>query len=201
MRRTGFRPLLILVALLAFVGAACAGGSGELGGPAEGGTLAIKVGTFSYTNEQLEAEVDEWASNPLFLESGTGITDVGSPGARSMEITTFVVGWRVFSEQARQAATAEGYKPTAEELTFIRQSLEQSAVDPSTGGSLLRAFDADFQDQFIEDLTYQQHLGQSGATPADLPTAAVNSRYGSYDADLGLTPPQGPLVGAPAFAS
>lgn len=196
------RSILALVLAAALTLGACAG-DGELGGPTLGGTLAAKVGSFEYTNADLEDEVENWASNGAFL-SLLQINDLGAPGRRSAELVTFVLSHRIVSEQARQVAAASGYEPSEAEVDDILSQVDQSFVDPSTGAQVFTLFTDEFRRKLARDLAYQSQL-QSFAGGTEVPVASVNPRYGEVNTDeLGfaqVAPPEGPLPApVPAFA-
>lgn len=189
------RPLLALVLLVAVLLGACTD-DGELGGPAIGGTLAAKVGSFEYSSADLENEVELWASNPAFL-SLLQITDLGAPGRRSSDLVIFVLSNRVVSQQARAVGTAQGYEPTADEIDEVLRQIDANFVDPSSGTQVFGLFPADFRQVLGADLAFQSQLQSFDPSQADVPAVQVNPRYGTVELDgLGFAqvqPPTGPL--------
>lgn len=199
MRRPDLRiariPVLLL-AISALLLGACAD-DGELGGPTFGGSLAASVGSFEYTNADLEGEVEAWAVNPNFMTQVLGIADVGREGRRSSDLVSFVLSHRVLTEQSRQLAEATGYEPSPEEIDALVSQIDQAFVDPGTGGALFQVYDEDFRQRLGRDFAYQQNLQTVDATGVEVPEVDVNPRYGSFEnQDRGVgrvNPPAGPL--------
>lgn len=198
MRRPDLRisrlPVL-LVAVAALVLGACAE-DGELGGPTLGGSLAASVGSFEYTNADLENEVEEWAANPDFMTQVLRVADIGSEGRRSSELVSFVLSHRILTEQSRQLAEGTGYEPAQEEVDALVSQIDQAFVDPA-GESLFQLYDEDLRQRLGRDFAYQQNLQTVDATGVEVPEVDVNPRYGSFEnQDRGIgrvDPPTGPL--------
>ncbi|HEX4901851.1 MAG TPA: hypothetical protein VFV42_03515 [Acidimicrobiales bacterium] len=207
-------PLLVLVAVLALLGGACAG-DGELGGPAVGGTPAAVIGDHEVTNADLRDEVEEWSANPAMLQA-IGITDLGTEGRRTTQVVSFVLSHRVVSEQARlmlleARRLADGGEvdlaelgvdgevladPTDEEIDAILGQLDQQFASPQ-GGSVFQAFPEDFRQLLARDLAFQDRLQTMVQLGIDAPEVSVNPRFGVADVLQGgivqVTPPTGPL--------
>lgn len=187
------RPVLALLLAAVLALGACTD-SGELGGPAIGGTLAAKVGNTGITVGELEDEVEAWASNPEFLNA-IGVAEVGSPGRRAAALVTFVLSHRIISEQARVLSEGAGILPTDADIDQIIASIDANFTLPGGGGSLFQVFGEEFRNQIGTDLAYQnnlQSLVASGATP---PPVEVNGRFGVADVLEGglvqVSPPTG----------
>ena len=207
-------PLLVLVAVLALLGGACAG-DGELGGPALGGTPAAVVGDHEVTNADLRDEVEKWSANPAMLQA-IGITELGREGRRSTEVVSFVLSHRIVSEQARlmllearrmadrgEVDLAElGVDgevladPTDEEIDVILEQLDQQFPSPQ-GGSVFQAFPQDFRETLARDLAFQDRLQTIVQLGVEAPEVSVNPRFGEPEVLQGgivqVTPPTGPL--------
>jgi hypothetical protein len=194
---------LLLLTVFGLLVGACSD-DGELGGPTVGGALAARIGSFEYTSADLEAEVEKWAENPNFLAEAVGITDLGRPGRRSSALVTFVLSHRVVSEQSRLLASAAGYEPSPEEISALLGQVDQTFVDPSTGGPLFQVYDEEFRERLGRDFAYQQNLQVVDATTAQVPEVTINPRYGTFqnqDRGIGrVNPPDGPRP-APSPAS
>ncbi len=201
---------VLLLALLALVGAGCAD-DGELGAPTLGGTVAMQVGSFEYTNADLQDEVEAWAQNPAFLSQVVGITDVGVQGRRSSELVTYVLSHRAISELAALLAPTNGFEVSDDAIQAILDQVDSSFPDPSTGGPLFQVYSEDFRTQIGRDFVLQGNL-LDPETGIDLdsvavPSVEVNPRYGEFqDLDRGLgqvVPPAGaaPQPGLTAFGS
>jgi hypothetical protein len=190
-RRPRPRPLLLVIAVSALVLGAC-GGDGELGGPNLGGSLAASIGSFEYTNADLEDEVEQWASNPDFLAQALQISEIGEADRRPSQLVAFVLYHRVLSERGRQLAEDAGFTPTAEQIEGLIQEVDGAVPDPATGEPLFRRYSDEFRRQLARDFAYQSQLDP--ASPA--PKIAINPRYGDYVEDgsgLGqVVPPTGP---------
>lgn len=211
-RRTVIRLPILLVALLGLFAAGCAD-DGELGGPGLGDTIAMQVGAFSYTTADLEAEVEAWASNPVFLTQVVGITDIGVEGRRSSELVTYVLSHRVLSQIGEQLAPENGFEATDDAVQGVIAQVDSTFPDPSTGGPLFGAYDEEFRVQVGRDFVFQDNLlnPDSGLDldVLEVPSVEVNSRYGTFqDLDRGLgqvVPPSGalpqPNPPLPAFGS
>lgn len=193
--RTARRAPFVLVALLALVGGAC-GGTGELGGPTPGGTVAAKVGDVEITNAALEDETELWALNPEFLQA-VGVEDPGRPGRRTTALTSFVLSHRILSEQAKQLSAATGYTPTQDEVDQVIASIDQNFTAPGAAGSLFEVYPEPFRQRLGHDLAYQNNLQNQFGPDTTAPDVEVNPRYGRADVlDGGLvqvSPPTGPL--------
>ena len=188
------RPLLVLLVVLASVLGACSG-DGELGGPSVGGSLAASVGPFEYTSEQLEDEVEEWASNPAFLSEVLQIADPGQRGRRSADLVAFVLSHRIITEQARQVAP--DYEPSGEEIDALIAQIDQAFANPNTGQSAFQGYSETFRRQLGADFSYKQNLSTVDPESVRVPEVAVNPRYGEFqDQDRGLgqvVAPAGPV--------
>lgn len=186
---------LLLLATFGLVLGACSD-DGELGGPTVGGALAARIGSFEYTSADLEDEVEQWAQSPGFLTEAVGVSDLGRPGRRSSEFVAFVLSHRVVSEQSRQLARAAGYEPSPEEISGLLGQVDQTFLDPGTGGPLFQGYGDDFRQRIGRDFAYQQNLQNVDAASADVAEVMINPRYGTFeDQDRGLgrvTPPEGP---------
>ena len=201
-------PLLVLVAVLALLGGACAG-DGDLGGPALGGTPAAVVGDHEVTNADLRDEVEKWSANPAMLQA-IGITELGREGRRSTEVVSFVLSHRIVSEQARlmllearrmadrgDAGLGEVLAdPTDEEIDAILEQLDQQFPSPQ-GGSVFQAFPQDFRETLARDLAFQDRLQTIVQLGVEAPEVSVNPRFGEAEVLQGgivqVTPPTGPL--------
>lgn len=190
---------LLLLALFGLLVGACAD-DGELGGPGVGGTMAATIGDVQISSADLEAEVEQWAVNPPFLQV-IGVTDPGAPGRRSADLVSFVLSHRVLSEQARLLSAEAGYEPTQEELDQILAAVDQQFTAPGSGGSLLQVYAEEFRQQLARDLAYQNNLQNVLGPDTEAPEVDVNPRYGDAEEIQGglvqVNPPSGPLP-APA---
>lgn len=212
MRRTVLRVPILLFALLGLVVAGCAD-EGELGGPGLGDTVAMQIGDFSYTTADLEAEVEAWAANPVFLTQVVGITDIGVEGRRSSELVTYVLSHRVLSQIGEQLAPENGFEATDAAIQDVIAQVDSTFPDPTTGGPLFGAYDEEFRVLIGRDFVFQDNLLNPASgldlDALDVPSVEVNSRYGSFqDLDRGLgqvVPPSGaspePNPPLPAFGS
>ena len=194
-RRRPILPLLLLAVLGLAVGS-CADDA-EIGGPRLGGASAATVGSFRYSTADLEDEVEQWASNPVFLEQVLQLTDIGEPNRRPAPLVAFVLSHRVISEQARQMAEGGDVRPTDQDVEQLIAQIDGSFTDPQTGEPLFAGYDEGFRRRLGRDFVFQQNLQNIDPSTAEVPEVAVNPRYGSFeDQDRGLgqvVPPSGPL--------
>lgn len=186
---------LLLIALLGLLAAACSD-DGELGGPSIGGGLAASVGSFEYTADDLEEEVELWAARPELVAQAFGVQDVGEPGRRSSELTAAVLSLRVQMAQGRQVADTTGFEPTG---TAVEELLEQFDLQfvGTEGAQLFKDFSPEFRRRFAADFLYREDMLQRNAGgPVEVPRAVVDPRYGTFvDQNRGLgivVPPTGP---------
>lgn len=187
-------PLLLLIALTLVLGG-CAG-DGQLGGPRLGGTAAARIGDHTITPAELEAEIEQWSSNPAFLQL-IGVDDIGEPGRRSSDVVSFVLSNRVVSEQARQIAAQAGIEPSEEEIDALIQQVDASFTEPTSGAPLFQVFPEDFRRRLGADLAYQSVLQGVDPESVEVPEVEISSRFGSFEDQGGgfgqVRPPEGPL--------
>lgn len=212
-RRPVLRLPLVAVVLLSLLAGAC-GDDGELGGPTVGGTPAASIGDHAVTNGDLEDEVEAWASNPAVLQA-IGLEDVGAAGRRGQDLVSFVLGYRVVSEQARlmlaeaRRSASDGEidlaelgvdgealsEPSDQEVDSILEELDRQFTTP-TGEQLFQGFDQEFRRGFARDLAYQQRLEIVLQLGIEAPDVEINPRYGTAELLQGgiaqVLPPTGP---------
>lgn len=195
--RSRRRPILslLLLAVLGLAVGSCADDA-EIGGPRLGGASAATVGSFRYSTADLEDEVEQWASNPAFLEQVLQLTDIGEANRRPAPLVAFVLSHRVISEQARQMAEG-AVQPTEQDVEQLIAQIDGSFTDPQTGEPLFAAYPERFRQRLARDFVFQQNLQNIDPSTVEVPEVAVNPRYGSFeDQDRGLgqvVPPTGPL--------
>ncbi len=196
MRRLPFRLPLAFLALAALLLAGCAD-EGEIGGPTIGGSLAVTVGDFQYTHADLEAEIEQWATDPAVPGQAFGVPEIGEPGRRSALFVSTILQFRIFSEQSRQLGRATGFEPDPADVAQFVTELRTNFIDQATGAPLLSDYPDEFLESLAADIIYGENLNSIGAPPVDVPVVGLNPRYGTFeDTGRGLgtvNPPSGPL--------
>ena len=196
MPRRRIRPALTLLLVLGLGAGACAD-DGEIGGPRVGGALAASIGSFEYSADELEEDVDSLAANPDFVSQAIGLPEVGEPGRRPSQLVAFTLLFNARAERGRQVADdIEGLEPpTDAQIEDLISQLDQQYVGPA-GGSLFQQYPDPFRREFAEDFAYFDLLRRIDPSTTDLPAVAVNPRFGTFvpgSDGLGtVRPPEGP---------
>jgi hypothetical protein len=160
-------------------------------------TAAIRVGDVDVSEQELFDDLDEFASNPDFVQLETASSEV--PDGYTSEFVTIAINDRVFRELNRAEFEARGLELTDEQRDEARTVL---AGSPEESGDILGSFSDDFAERYVDDVArqvaLQNELGDEGynewITNALAETEIeVSSRFGSWDPAAGrAVPPAAP---------
>jgi hypothetical protein len=172
-------------------------------GCAEDVSPAARIGEIKISDDDLLAEVGEWAGNPQVINPAQ--LAASPPGTYPQELVGAILGQRITLELHRVEFEELDLELSDELRAQALQVLfggDQSIADQALGG-----FSDDFADEYIDDVTRQiaveAELGEEGYV--DWLTATmgeaeieVSPRYGTWDAEAGtVVPPEGPAQPAP----
>lgn len=179
--------LLAAVAGLAVVGAGCA----------DDVSPGLTVGSTTISNDDLLAEVGEWAGNPTAVDPAD--LAGSAPGTFPQALVGQVIQRRIVTELQCAELDELGVEVTDDDR---QAAIAQVLPSPDMVTDVLAGFSDDFAATFARDagcaVAIQDALGDGFDAWIDeaLRTAdiTVNPRYGSWDAASGtVVPPAGPL--------
>lgn len=162
---------------------------------------AVRVNDHAIGNEELLDEVEQWAGNPMLLQSLQFPTDLAqgeAPRSYSTELVGFVLGSRVGFELHR----AEFERRDLElDRQIVREVRSQLFGPPQVTDQVFANFSGGYGDRLVRDIARQIAVEDALAAEyqawvADAYESAdvdVNPRYGSWDPQTGrVVPPEGP---------
>ena len=162
---------------------------------------AVRVNDEAIGNEELLDEVEQWAGNPLLLQSlqfPADLAEGDAPGSYSTELVGFVLGSRVGFELHR----AEFERRDLElDQQVVEQVRSQLFGPPEVTDQVFANFSGGYGDRLVRDIARQVAVEdelaveyQTWITDAyESADVEVNPRYGSWDAETGqVVPPAGP---------
>lgn len=190
-------PRRLLTALLAGLVALGAAGCADQVSP------AIRVGDDTVGNDELLAEVDQWAGNPLAVDPAqlSDRTPGGYPGPLVRQLIRQRIDFMVHQQEFERLGL---------EVTDERRDAALRALfgDPAAAEEAFAAFSEDFAASFTDDvarqIAVQEELGDEAYSSWYVEAyqstdIAVGSRYGTWDpATLDIVPP--PAAAAPTGA-
>lgn len=186
------RRLLLLVALVV------AGGLAS--GCADDVAPAVRIGdAVAVSQDQLLAELDEWAGSPSLLGQ-LGVTGAEGAGAGSYStaFVDYLLSNRVSFELHNLQFEELGLKLAEEDLSAIRSGL---FADPAATAAVFEELGDEYEEELLADVARQVAVGD--AMGEDYPAwqaeaftrtdIEINPRFGSWDSQVGqVVAPLGP---------
>lgn len=165
---------------------------------------AARIGDIRISDDDLLAEVAEWAGNGAAVDPNQLLGQ--APGTYPQQLVGAILQQRI-----DLALHAEQFEELGLELTDDLRAEAISALfgaDPSVAQEALGGFSEDFADAYLDDITMQiaveSEMGQEAylAWRTEALTEAeveISPRYGSWDAEAGtIVGPEGPVQPAPS---
>jgi hypothetical protein len=165
---------------------------------------AARIGDIKISDDDLLAEVAEWAANPAAVDPAELAGQ--APGTFPQQLVGAILQQRIDLE-----LHAQEFEELGLELTSDLRADALSALfggDPSVADEALGGFSEDFATSYVDDITMQiaveSELGQeaylawrtAALSDSDI---EISPRYGSWDADAGtVVGPEGPVQPAPS---
>jgi hypothetical protein len=157
------RPRLFASSVLAFALILSACGTG--------GAAAFSVGDEDFSNDQLNAEVDDILARPAFFVTVFGFcptapdpssfdptlevcpeVSADPPGTYSQAVASFAIRQRIFFAEMKQELDARGLSPSAEDEDFVNNAFAQPGPDGRSFFDLMVTSDASADEAFVSGL-------------------------------------------------
>lgn len=171
---------------------------------------AVRVGdAIEISNDDLLAEVEEWAGSPTLLQQLQVATTQGDgEGSYSTSFVDFLLTNRITFELHNAQFTELGLELTDQELADVRSGL---FPDPAVSQMVFEELSGSYGAQLVADVARQFAVAQAMADAYQTwrvealarTDIEVNPRYGSWDPQgASVVPPSGPrpAPGAGLFA-
>ena len=182
------RLLAVVLAALAFVVSGC------------GDTyqVALRVGDDSLSHADAAELIELWAVGGADITEAVVGPELGTPQARSVEVTTLALSIEIQKRLAEVIAEEEGLDTDFDQadIDAIDALLQAQVLPPEVYQAFL-ASSPEFQDYFREYFLYLD-LTQTVLEQPDV-EIYVSPRYGSYDDQIGVVPPTGPVTPGGGF--